>query len=747
MIIKDIMRKRQTDPHSIRFASSIQYSQLDKHQLRSAQRSGFDQSINYSTKPDFEKMVGERVIYSFARGVTSIETAVWEMDAVSRLSICRDPVLHAVLSYNSAHDENPTFQQIEADVETFLRARGYIDAKRLRGSETKQALKEREWAEVNQHVAFVHGDTDHLHVHVIANRVSRTGYAANNNKNYLTNERTAARIADERGWSIVVGHNNFDLVTAQALELGASAKEIKALADKEFPSLKHLKLNDQTTPLDAERPVAQSGGQREFCDDYSLFVQSTFKGATSMQDFREKCLKGGILVKFRVKFAKNGQEFPTLAFTDLEDKTGQSGTKLGVSSKDLVDKFGPWRPEWLLPITTHTPDVPELPSFVTIEEVAQLTQFAHTQNLKAPLKADSQVRADVTTHEGAERIASAPVRKIQHPAPTIDLNDRASAPYTERHDSSAHLWEKLRLLRQVRERRRAKLIGSAHNQKTQNTLDKALRELSKERIRISLLWDVTPIEDDNRKRLLRRFLALDAKTEYATFTKTFKDDQVYELASQRQTNRFTQHFKLNARLAAARLRALVDRQLYGKEFAKNQYQKRQNTIRSDIKKEYAAAAALIVKQRLPTFREWLFDQRKTHAILAAIECERERAKAPVRKQQLTTPAFDKSLPVKANAKPLLAVKTAQEIFSDVQAVRLDNHAITANDTPRQNKTLSSSTKSVRDNAELPNNVPQKALTGTSAQIDTISSSKKIIKTPKKSSINKRNKSKSLGHEI
>jgi len=744
MIIKDIVRKRQTDPHSIRFASSIQYSRLDKHQWRLAQRNGFDQSIEYSRKPDLEKLVGERVIHSFARGVTAIETAVWEMDAVSRLSICRDPVLHAVLSYNSAHDENPTFEQIEADVETFLRARGYIDAKRLRGGETKQALKEREWAEVNQHVAFVHGDTDHLHVHVIANRVSRTGYAANNDKNYLTNERTAAKIAGERGWSIVVGHNNFDLVTAQALELGASAEEIKALADKEFPSLKHLNLNHQIKPLNAER--VQSGRQREFSEDYSSFVQSSFLGSKSMQEFREQCLKGGILVKFRVKSAKNGQEFPTLAFTDLEDKTGQSGTKLGVSAKDIIEKFGPWRQEWLLPITTRPPDEPELPSFVTIEEIAQQTQHSHEQILRTPPKADKQVRADETIHEATERVVSTLVRKTQHPAPKIDLEDNAFAQHAEKHDSSANLCERFRLLRKVREMRMAKVIGSAHTQKTQLALDKALRELSRERIRISLLWSVTPVEDDNRKRLLRRFLALDAKADYATFTKKFKDNEVYELKLQGQTNRLTLNFELNARLAAARLRALIDRQFHGKEFAKNQYEKRESKIRSDIKKEYAAAAALIIKQPLPTFQQWLLDQHKTHAVLAAIECERERAKAPVQKHQLKTPPLEKTSQITASPEHLVRVKTAREIFDDVKALRPDHRDIPVNNLLQQTKTVNTSTNSGRDNCEINNN-PQLAHTETPRQGDRIEPPKKKIKTSTKNAKVKSNRNKSVGREI
>lgn len=746
MIIKDIVRKRQTDPHSIRFASSIQYSRLDKHKWRLAQRNGFDQSIEYSRKPDLEKLVGERVIHSFARGVTAIETAVWEMDAVSRLSICRDPVLHAVLSYNSAHDENPTFEQIEADVETFLRARGYIDAKRLRGGETEHVLKERECAEVNQHVAFVHGDTDHLHVHVIANRVSRTGYAANNDKNYLTNERTAAKIAGERGWSIVVGHNNFDLVKAQAIEMGASAKEIKALADKNYPSLKHLKLKNPIRPLDAERQHSQSGRQREFSDDYSSLVQSSYGGSTSMQEFREQCLKGGILVKFRVKSAKNGQEFPTLAFTDLEDKTGQSGTKLGVSAKDIIEKFGPWRQEWLLPITMRPPDEPELPSFVTIEEIAQQTQHAHEQILRTPPKADKQVRADETIHEATERIVSTLVRKTQHPAPKIDLKDNAFTQHAGKHNGSENLWEKLRLLRQVREKRMAKVIGSVHAQKTQHALDSALRELSRERIRISLLWSVTPVEGDNRKRLLRRFLALDAKADYATFTKKFKDNEVYELKLQGQTNRLTLNFELNAKLAAARLRALIDRQFHGKEFAKNQYEKRESKIRSDIKKEYAAAAALIIKQPLPTFQQWLLDQHKTHAVLAAIECERERPKAPIQKHQLKTPPLEKTSQITASAKYLARMKTAQEIFDDVQALRPDHRDIPVNNLLQQTKTVNTSTKSVSDNFEINNN-PQLSHTETPRQGDVIEPAKKEIKTSRKNANVKCNRNKSVGREI
>lgn len=665
MIIKDIKRNRKMDLGATRFASSIQYSQLDKSNIRELRRKGFEFSIGYSINDKFEETIGERVVHSFAYGVASIETSIWEMDAVSRISICRDPVLHAVISYNSAHGENPTFEQIESDVETLLRARGYIDAKRLRGSETDKELEDRKQAETNQHVAFVHGDTDHLHVHVIANRVSRSGYAASNNKNYVTNERTAAKIAQQRGWSIVVGNNNFDMVSEQALKLGATADEIKALANKEYPSLKHLRSDQQNDRLIQERIPARSNNQREFCDDYSAFVQSRFSQSTSMKEFRRLCLDGGLLVKFRVKAAKSGQGFPTLAFTDLEDKTGQSGTKLGVSAKDLIEKFGAWNDEWLRPIKNTDRYISRQSTSNNLEELTSSTEAPH---VPASQRERSAYASDNNIDEKASeaKIATQLIAISRHSV-KINKNDLSTKWIYKGEKRTPSFWEGLRLLRQARKRRKGDFKHSAKYESTQRAFDKTIVELSRERRRIRLLWKVTPVKDANIKRLLRRHLALDAKAEYAIFKKKFKDNEVYEDGIKRNATKQALRLKMNARLAAARLRALIDRQFYGKEYAKDRLKKQATVIRDRFEQEYAAAKILITKQQVPTFVEWLKVQRKTQPVLAALDHERESSDAKQIKQKLKPHLA--SIMTKNGTKSAQEhkIQSALEIFEGVHA--------------------------------------------------------------------------------
>ena len=124
------------------------------------------------------------------RGVTSVETAALEMEAVAALSRrCKDPVYHLIVAY--AKGEHPTREQVVSDAEGLLKAIGM---------------------ERNQYVLAAHQDTDNYHAHVIANRIGPDGKANDLWQERIKRERTCAEIAAERGWEIVVGHHNRDIV-------------------------------------------------------------------------------------------------------------------------------------------------------------------------------------------------------------------------------------------------------------------------------------------------------------------------------------------------------------------------------------------------------------------------------------------------------------------------------------------------------------------------------------------------------
>ena len=120
----------------------------------------------------------------------SVETAAIEMEAVAALSKrCRDPVYHLIIAY--AKHERPTREQVVSDAERLLKAIGM---------------------EKSQYVLAAHKDTDDFHAHVIANRIGPDGQRNDLWHERIIRERVCAEIAAERGWEIVVGHHNRDIV-------------------------------------------------------------------------------------------------------------------------------------------------------------------------------------------------------------------------------------------------------------------------------------------------------------------------------------------------------------------------------------------------------------------------------------------------------------------------------------------------------------------------------------------------------
>nr|AYC79440.1 hypothetical protein [uncultured bacterium] len=167
-----------------RFATGIHYITEHAHEraCRQAGRS-FGDGIGYASAP-------KKAAWVQLRGVTSVETAALEMEAVAVLSRrCKDPVYHLIVAY--AKREHPTREQVVGDAERLLKAIGM---------------------ERNQYVLAAHQDTDNYHAHVIANRIGPDGKANDLWQERIKRERVCAEIAAERGWEIVVGRHNRDIV-------------------------------------------------------------------------------------------------------------------------------------------------------------------------------------------------------------------------------------------------------------------------------------------------------------------------------------------------------------------------------------------------------------------------------------------------------------------------------------------------------------------------------------------------------
>ena len=132
----------------------------------------------------------EKAEWVHLRGVMSVETAAIEMEAVAALSRrCRDPVYHLIVAY--AKHERPSRDQVVSDAERLLKA---VDM------------------DEHQYVLAAHNDTDDFHAHVIANRIGPDGRANDLWHERIIRERVCAEIAAERGWDIVVGRHNRDIV-------------------------------------------------------------------------------------------------------------------------------------------------------------------------------------------------------------------------------------------------------------------------------------------------------------------------------------------------------------------------------------------------------------------------------------------------------------------------------------------------------------------------------------------------------
>lgn len=125
----------------------------------------------------------------------SVAAAASEMTIAAATSRrTQKPVFHLSLSY--AEGEQVTSDQMRSDARRVLKALG------LKG---------------HQAVLVAHDDTDHAHVHVMANRVGPGGTSVSDSRSYSRVEAALREIEGERGWTPVLGRHAPSPVTGQCM--------------------------------------------------------------------------------------------------------------------------------------------------------------------------------------------------------------------------------------------------------------------------------------------------------------------------------------------------------------------------------------------------------------------------------------------------------------------------------------------------------------------------------------------------
>src|SRR2546423_692240 len=277
------------------FAVGIEYITEHSHQRASTLPGGkFDGGVVYAT-------AAQKAAWIEMRGVTSVETAAIEMEATATLAKrCKEPVYHLIAAY--AKNEHPTREQVVSDAERLL-----------------ASLK----MEDHQYVLSAHQDTDDFHAHVIANRVGPDGHANSLWRDRIIRERVCAEIAAERGWEIVVGHHNRDIV-----------QRLDRL---------HTMPGDPTRRLDdhSYRRLREQG-ELPWHDLARSYVLDAVDRAQSWDDLHRRLDAHGVVVKL----VQRGGRVQGLAFAEGLESTapgcGASRIDARCKRSTLEDRFGPF---------------------------------------------------------------------------------------------------------------------------------------------------------------------------------------------------------------------------------------------------------------------------------------------------------------------------------------------------------------------------------------------------------------------
>ncbi len=283
--------------HTRSFAIGVDYITEHTHQraVAAAGRS-FEGGIDYASAP-------EKAEWVHLRGVISVEKAAIEMEAVAVLSKrCRDPVYHLIIAY--AKGERPTREQVVSDAERLLKAIGM---------------------EQSQYVLAAHKDTDDFHGHVIANRIGPDGKANDLWHERIKRERVCAEIAAERGWAIVVGHHNRDIVQR----------------------VRHL----YAPPPDPQRRLSDGAyrrlherGELPWQEGARPYVLDAVDRATDWNDLHQRLGTHGVVVRL----VRRGERVQGLAFAEGPDRRapGCAASRIDArrALRALEGRFGPFTP-------------------------------------------------------------------------------------------------------------------------------------------------------------------------------------------------------------------------------------------------------------------------------------------------------------------------------------------------------------------------------------------------------------------
>ncbi len=279
------------------FAIGVDYITEHTHQRAlAAAGHSFEGGVAYASAP-------EKAEWVHLRGVMSVETAAIEMEAVAALSKrCWDPVYHLIIAY--AKGERPTREQVVSDAERLLKAIGM---------------------EKSQYVLAVHKDTDDFHAHVIANRIGPDGKANDLWHERIKRERVCAEIAAERGWAIVVGHHNRDIVQ----------------------HVEHL----CAPPPDPERRLSDGAyrrlherGELPWQESARPYVLDAVDRARGWNDLHQRLGAHGVVVKL----VRRGERAQGLAFAEGFDRRapGCAASRIDArcALRALEGRFGPFTP-------------------------------------------------------------------------------------------------------------------------------------------------------------------------------------------------------------------------------------------------------------------------------------------------------------------------------------------------------------------------------------------------------------------
>jgi hypothetical protein len=288
--------------HTRTFAIGVDYITEHAHQRAvAAAGHSFEGGVSYASAP-------EKAEWVHLRGVTSVETAAIEMEAVAVLSKrCRDPVYHLIIAY--AKHERPTREQVVSDAERLLKAIGM---------------------EKSQYVLAAHKDSDDFHAHVIANRIGPDGRANDLWHERIIRERVCAEIAAERGWEIVVGHHNRDIVQ-RARHLYAP------------PPDPERRLSDGVYRRLHER------GELPWQESARPYVLDAVDRAKDWNDLHHRLGSHGVVVKL----VRRGERVQGLAFAEGLDRGAPGCAASRIDSRcalrSLESRFGPFTP-WHEPV-------------------------------------------------------------------------------------------------------------------------------------------------------------------------------------------------------------------------------------------------------------------------------------------------------------------------------------------------------------------------------------------------------------